>query len=115
MVPWAQLCQLPADVITVACLRVAELVEWCTLTRPTQPTPVRHINTQQICIRWLCSCGIGGTDVLAQKLLDEQHISADILWGCGIACAPQVDKGLHAPHNMLHEVEALDEFDDLEL
>ena len=40
MVPWAQFRQLPAHILTKSTVRAPQLLEWCALARPTQPTPI---------------------------------------------------------------------------
>ena len=53
VVPWTQLCDLPADVLAIASLRRTELVERRTRTLPTQPTPNPPQVDMSTCSGWV--------------------------------------------------------------
>ena len=67
VVPWAQLCQLVAYILTVPTLCPTHLVERSTCTLPTQATPVGHVYIKQVGIRWLSGSSICGRPMRARK------------------------------------------------
>ena len=92
VVPWAQLCQLVAYILTVPTLCPTHLVERSTCTLPTQATPVGHVYIKQVGIRWLSGSSICGANACTQIFLNQQLICGNVLQGRFVIVSPPKDQ-----------------------
>jgi hypothetical protein len=87
MLPFAHTRHHIAHILTMSRLRPTNLIERCSWTWvcTPRPTPISHVNTEEIFIRWLSANIICAANLVMEELFHQLDISRHMIFGVAVS------------------------------